>query len=188
MKKILLSTLLVSIIALAGCNSNADVSSRLDSLEQRVSVLENGKVPASKKPTGSESNTSTQTSNESFNADVLSFELASTDSNAKSHVKHTYQVTNKGNEPIEYISIKVAYYDDSGNCIDTDGRFKDVVVESGKFVAIDSYGGDESTKDNIATSKVVSYDYYLVEPNSNGNNKIEVNCETGKIKESSVNR
>lgn len=187
MKKILLLVTLLSVVALSSCTSN-NINARLDDIEQRISVLEGGGTPSPKTQVSSETNTQ-KTSDAPSDLNVLSFELSSTDPNAtKNSVKHTYQVTNKGNEPIEYISIDVAYYDANGNCIDTDGRFKDVVIESGKFVTVDSYGGEEATKGNIASSKVVSYDYYLINPNANGNNKITVNCETGKTKESSVNR
>ncbi len=184
MKKTLLLIALLSVTVLSGCASK-NINARLDGIEQRINALEGGSTSSPQKQ-----DTSTpKTSDTSSDLNVLSFELSATDPNAtKSSVKHTYQVTNKGNAPIEYISVDFAYYDANGNCIDTDGRFKDIVIEPEKFVTVDSFGGEESTKGNIASSKVVSYDYYLVNPNDNGNNKIEVNCETGKTKESSVNR
>lgn len=191
MKKILMIVLTVSVITLTSCETNNNVNSKLEELEQRVSVLENGGTPTTKATKSIESteNTPSPNSSETSNLDMLSFELSSSDPNAtKSSIKHTYKVTNNGSDSIEYTSIRVAYYDNNGNCIDTDGRYKDVVIEPEKFVTIDSYGGDETTKSNIAASKVISYTYYLVNPNSNGNNKIEVNCETGKVKESFYER
>lgn len=186
MKKII--TLLLStsfLLATAGCGSN-DIETRLESLEKRVSILEGNKTS-----TQSTTNTSKQESSDNQNnakLNVLSFELESTDTSSDSFVIHQYKVNNNGDSPIEYISIDIAYYDSNGNCIDTDGRFKDVLLEPGKFVTVKSYGGDETTKNNIASSKVISYYYYLVEPNENGNNKISVDCETGKIKESFIEK
>lgn len=177
MKKILLLALL-STIVLSGCGSK-NINARLDSIEQRISALENAKT------TSSEKQSQTNVSNTSTELNVFSFELSSTDPTATSDsVKHTYKVTNNGSVPIEYITIKVAYYDADGNCLDTDGRFNDVVIEPEKSVFIDSYGGKKDNKNSIASSKITSYTYYLVSPNENGNSKIEVNCETGKTKES----
>lgn len=189
MKKVVMFMSMLSLLlTISGCGANEDINSKIESLEQRVSKLEdNGAITA--KATQTPNNTKKSTGENSSDLNVLSFELENSDPNAtKSSVKHTYKVINNGDAPIEYVSIKIAYYDNNGNCINTDSRFKDVVIEPQKFVTIDSYGGEENTKANIVSSKVTSYYYYLVNPNANGNNKIEVNCETGKVKESFVER
>lgn len=187
MKKILLVALTLSLVTLTSCGSGNGINSKIDNLEQRVSALESGTVLTSPTPapTESKSLSTENTSGETSNLNILSFEVTSVDStSSKTFTKHTYKITNNGDSAIEYVSIKVGYYDSDENCIDTDGRYKDVVIEPGKFVMVDSFGGDETTKANIASSKVISYEYYLVDPNANGNNRIEVNCETGKVKES----
>ena len=117
--------------------------------------------------------------------DVLSFETISADAESYANAAiHTIKATNNGSENIIYTSLDIAFYDKDGNCIDTDGRYNDVLLAPGKSVNIKSYGGDESTKATITEAKVTSYYYILQTPNKNGNNKIKVNCETGKIQES----
>lgn len=187
-KTIMLIALALSATALAGCGTNNDIISRLDNLEQRISSLEGNKLQTVQ-TNQSDKNSNSDTPQDNSDLNVLSFESVVFDKEySESYVKNTYNITNNGSEPIEYISVDFAYYDANGNCLDTDGRFKDVVIEPGKFVSVDSYGGDESNKNNLSNSKVTSYYYYLVNPNANGNNKIEVNCETGKVKESFVER
>ena len=186
MKKFFIVIAALSCAILAGCGGNDDISARLDSIEQRLSALEENGTTAPTS-TANPANAAAKSTDMADNKDldVLSFELISTDPDATtSSVKHTYKVTNNGNAPLEYMSVDFAYYDADGNALDTDGRYKDIVIEPGKSVNMDSYGGDETTKANIASSKATSYYYYLVTPLADGNNKVDVNCETGKVKTS----
>lgn len=189
MKKTMLILSAIAILLSMSACGDSDTEARIDLLEQRVSALEEGQPAAAQStqaPRTTDSTSGNQTSNtNNSELDVLSFENILFDTNySDDTVKASFNVTNNGTEPIEYVSLDFAYYDADGNCSDTDGRFHDVVIEPGKFVTVDSYAGDETTKAYLASAKVTSYYYILVNPNSNGNNRIEVNCETGKVKES----
>lgn len=186
MKKALITAVILSGVMLAGCGTQSDITARLDNIEQRLSTLE-GNGTTAPTSTANPANAAAQSTDTADNKvlDVLSFELISTDpSTSTGKAKHTYKVTNNGSAPLSYISVDFAYYDADGNALDTDGRFKDIVIEPGKSVNMDTYGGDETTSPSIASSKATSYYYYLVTPLADGNNKVEVNCETGKVKTS----
>ena len=115
--------------------------------------------------------------------DILSFEQKLVKVGSY-NTTYTYKVTNNGSASVQYISIDVAYYDASETCVDTSGTYSEIVVSPGNAVNMEVYAGDETTRKSITKAKVTSYYYVLTEPNANGNNKIEVNCETGKIEES----
>ena len=112
---------------------------------------------ATKEVERSENSENTVEENNFEKLDVISIKEENSDRDSYEDIITTFKITNNGDIPIKYVSLDFAYYDKSGNCICTDGRYNDTVINPGKSALIKTYS--EGTKDTISDVKFTSYEY-----------------------------
>ena len=161
MKRIIISLMIIMGLLLVACSTDED----------KVDTTQESKQ---------ENNVSSEDSFKEL--DILSIEQEDEDRDSYEDIITTFKITNNGKEPIKYVSLDFAYYDKSGNCICTDGRYHDTVINPGKSALIKTYS--EGNKDTISDVKVTSYEYELTKENSLGVKEVSLNIATKEVERS----
>ena len=158
MKRIIISLMIIMGLLLVACSTDED----------KVDTTQESKQ---------ENNVSSEDSFKEL--DILSIEQEDEDRDSYEDIITTFKITNNGKEPIKYVSLDFAYYDKSGNCICTDARYNDTVINPGKSALVKTYS--EGNKDTISEVKVTNYEYKLTKENSLGMKEVNLNIETKEV-------
>lgn len=111
---------------------------------------------------------------------IIAFELEGKGLNSIGSYEVECHATNSGSNVVTYISFRMAYFDEDGNFLDSDGRFNDDVVNAGKFVTMKSYGSRNGS--DVKSFGIYSYSYKLAEDDENGYNSYDINLQTHEVK------
>ena len=112
------------------------------------------------------------------NANVLAFDYSDRGVSPSGAYEVGIEATNGGEKSIPYISIDMAYFDEDGNLLGTDGRFNDNKMDAGNFVSINSFLTEEDQAPLVSSYGVYAYEYRLAEDDENGFNHYEINLKT----------
>ena len=178
----------VAILCSCSLNGNSEIESlkkEVETLKQQIGELQSGNNSTKSTSSPASKSTTAPKSNQDAKIDDLIFELSEEDRTSHGEeVIMSYKVTNNTEKIISYYSVSIAYYDVSGTMLNMDSRFNDAVLKPGMSAITKSYSNVNGDKASVATSKIISYYYITTEADENGNNKFEVNIETGKTKSS----
>lgn len=131
--------------------------------------------------TSTEETVTTGTGDKDFDKlNIISVEKEKEDRDSYVEVITKFKITNNGDKPIKYIDVDFAYYDKDGNCISTDSRYHDVVIQPGKSAFVETYSDVEGNKDSVSDVKVVKYSYQLPDT---GDKQTSINLETKEVEE-----
>lgn len=138
------------------------------------------------KQADSDSNTSTEETAKTGTGDkdfdklnIISVEKEKEDRDSyDEEVITKFKITNNGDKPIKYMDVDFAYYDKEGNCISTDSRYHDVVIQPGKSAFVETFSEVKGNKDSVADVKAVKYNYQLPDT---GDKQTSINLETKEV-------
>lgn len=91
---------------------------------------------------------------------------------------YLYKITNVGNIPIKSVTVDYVYYNEQGDPIYTDCRYKDILLDINKSLKMESYVSVEDIDEKVAYGEPYSYKYELLHENEYGVREITVNLQT----------
>lgn len=163
MKKIIIGITVILALGLVGCSTT---SKQADS-DSNISTEETA---------------TTGTGDKDFDKfNIISVEKEKEDRDSyDEEVITKFKITNNGDKPIKYMDVDFAYYDKDGNCISTDSRYHDVVIQPGKSAFVETFSAVKGNKDSVADVKAVKYGYKLPDT---GDKETYINLETKEVEE-----
>lgn len=91
---------------------------------------------------------------------------------------YLYKITNTGNIPIKSILVDFVYYDEQGDTICTDCRYKDILLDVNKSLKMESYVSVDNINEEVVYGEPYSYKYELLQENIYGVQEVHVNLQT----------
>lgn len=91
---------------------------------------------------------------------------------------YLYKIINTGNIPIKSILVDFVYYDEQGDTICTDCRYKDILLDVNKRLKMESYVSVDNINEEMVYGEPYSYKYELLQENIYGVQEVHVNLQT----------